>query len=172
MAAFDEIKALFERICTQNDEPRAHPGVAREQVAAQLAASELPPHPLLLDVYSWHNGVDHLNAFLHFFPVEEALRIYHSHRKRDETWRPTALPIFTDNGDILFSLDTATDELLIDDVINGKRWLLASHYQDYLAALRYAFESGVAQFDEDGGAFEIGDDAWTAIARLHRVSDW
>jgi hypothetical protein len=172
MPAFDEIKALFERICAQNDEPRPHPGAEREQVVAQLVAADLPPHPLLLDVYSWHNGIDNLNAFLHFFPIEEAIRVYRMHRRHDATWRKSALPIFTDNGDILFSLDTSTDEFLLDDIVNGKRWLLASHYQDYLAALRDAFEGGVAQFDADGGAFEIGEDAWTAIARRHRVSDW
>jgi hypothetical protein len=172
MPAFDDIKWLFERICSQNNEPNPRPGLDRDLVARRLADNEFAPHPLLLDLYSWHDGVMHLNAFLHFLPLEEAIEISRMMRERDPSWQTGWFPGLNINGDLAISLDVDSNQILVEDVEGGERWLLANHYQNYLDALRHAFQSGAAEFDEIAGSFGVAEGAWTAIAKQHQVSDW
>lgn len=136
------------------------------------------PDPLI-QLYEWHNGIFHLNAFLHFLPLEEALSIYRmfmeiTDRSGNFGWQPGLLPIMDINGDINLCFDLLTGQLVTIDLEDDKVTTLAPHYEPYVRALKDVFDRMAYIYDDNSGSIEIDSAYWSELARAYgfRKSWW
>jgi hypothetical protein len=167
-SAFEHLLRIYSRIREENDEPQAQPATSSFVVELAFAGISLPVHPLLAQLYTWHNGIFHLNAFLHFLPLREAVKNYQSNSEsRRLGWlpgiSPNWFPILDLNGDVQFCLDVMSGEIWCVDIEDGSTRKLARHYDCCIAALVAAFDRGFAQYNPESGAFEVGPEYWEAL---------
>ena len=170
MRAFDNIVQIYDMIRAVNREPMEEPPTSRESVRSQLAKVGLQMPEVLEDLYSWHNGIYHLNAFLHILSVEEAVEYYQSYFEltRDYGgfgWCPGWLPVIDINGDTQYCLSENSKEIAAVDVECGTFSVVANDYERVLDAIAAAFKRGDAVFEKGGGCFEISAQKWKALAR-------
>jgi|CXWL01.1.fsa_nt_gi hypothetical protein len=127
--------------------------------------------PVALEtLYKWHNGIFHLNAFLHFLPLREAAKLYLVYSDcRSKGWEPVIeaswFPVLDQNGDIQYCIDVENRELWTVDLEDGSTQKLARDYETYLDALIAAFERGLVVFDPDRGCFDIEPDERESLCR-------
>jgi hypothetical protein len=171
---FEQIQKIYELVRETNDEPQEEPGLDRTAIARRLEAEGIPCHPLLLDLYSWRNGIWHVNGFLHFVSLDYAIERYRSVTKYPDDSDPNWFPILDLNGDVLFCLNLETDALVEVDLEAQRNEVLAQKASHYLAAVIDVLKDGSATYDETGGLFEVTNESgWQAAMARHRIkSAW
>lgn len=167
MDTFEKLMYVYGKICVENDEPKAQPGISAFAVKLAFECLDLPLNPVLERLYRWHNGIWHLNAFLSFLPLGEAVKTYRAYADASAcSWmniRPSWFPVFDQNGDYQFCLDLAGSELWKVDLEDGSISLLAPDYEVFLDAIVSAFEREIVYFDHELGSWDIEDDAWRGL---------
>ena len=172
MGDLEDVQFIFSCIREANREPREHPGLDRAEIEGRFRSVGLKPHPFLVDLYHWRNGIDYVNAFLYFLTLEDAFQHYEamleaSHRD----WKPSWFPFLDLNGDVWFCLDVESGELIELEFEGGREEILASDYRNYIAAVAEMFRGGHMQFNEDGGCFDVeSSERWEQVAARHRVT--
>jgi len=175
MDTSSKLRAVEERIRSVNDEPSDEPALAAEEVLAIFGGIELEPPAYVVEFYSRHNGIYHLNGFLHLLPVEEAASQYKSllkfkDRYADCPWEPGQVPILDMNGQARVCLDFTSGKLLAISAAVDRAWQIAAHVDNCLDAVLEALDAGAFVFDESAGAFEANE-AWLPIGAKHGVAD-
>jgi hypothetical protein len=170
MDAFEEIVDLYSRIRAENAEPRERPPATSFSVKLAFEGIGLNLPMLLEKIYTWHNGIFHLNAFLHFPSLRESVNTYRTLadlrlRGSEPETKASWFPILDLNGDILYCLDVDNGEIWAVDIECGTTWLLARSYERYIDALRAAFDRESAVYDPHSGEFDISDGDWAALCR-------
>ena len=176
MDAFSKVLRIYKHVCETNDEPRERPGLSRRDILDSFAKIGVAPSEPILQLYEWHDGIDNLNAFLYFLPLEDVNRLYLSHKKFKEKseefkWHVGLVPLLTLNGDVDICVDFRSGEVVSIDPEGGTERSIAKHYENYLGALLEGFDADAFEFDETAGAFEVKEDRWRPIALRHGVED-
>lgn len=172
MTPFDQIVFIYERIREVNSEPKARDGIATDVVRRRFADHGLVVHPLLADIYGWHNGIYHLNAFLHLLSMDDALRLRSMFEqlfetRGDERWERTHLPVFDINGDVQILLDLDSDRLVGVDLEADDFWNVAPDYRKYLDAVFAVFERRAYTYSRVSGSIGFDQRVWSAVATEH-----
>ena len=165
----EKVVGLYDRIRAVNDEPQAQAPSTSLEVSAALAALGLRQSALLNRLYAWHNGIFHINGFLHLIPLEEAVSTYQSYAAlvasgSDLQWQPGWFPVADQNGDIQYCLNLETSAVAAIDVEDASWRLIAADYRDLLDALTAAFERGMVAFDPASNVFDIESSAWRDLS--------
>jgi hypothetical protein len=97
MDTLEKVERIYSLIRDVNDEPSEQPGLERGAVVNAFSDSGLTPPDDLVLLYGWHDGIYHLNAFLHFLPLAEAISSYRSslkfkHEFQDAEWSLVGFP--------------------------------------------------------------------------------
>jgi hypothetical protein len=164
----EKLQYLHREIRQVNDEPREQPGIERAEVLREFDALGLVVPQELADAYERYNGIFHLNAFLHFLPLREAVDLYKLYASFGEDggdfgWQKSWFPVFDMNGDVQFCIDLQSNALAIVDIEGGEARKIADHYSQYLDALVEAFQSGNAHFQDEFGFIDIDGKVWRAL---------
>jgi hypothetical protein len=173
MDALRKIETLFARVRAENDEPSEQPGLNRQLIQSEFTGLGLSPPAELVQLYEWRNGIYHLNAFLHFLSLSDAVDAYRRLDKfkrvhEDVPWEFGWFPVLDMNGDIQVCVDLASGALFCVDQEDGRSWPLAPSYQNCLDALTEGFSAGAFEFNSDAGAFKASA-LWGAIALKHQI---
>ncbi len=67
---------MLARLLEVNDEPMVQAGLERTTIEKRFEGVGLGPPAELVRMYELHDGIFHLNAFLHFLPLSEAIENY------------------------------------------------------------------------------------------------
>lgn len=169
------LRSLFAEVQRLNPEPMPQPGLPRPEISRLLGSVGLPAPEPLVALYEWHNGILHLNAFLHYLPLEEAIALHHACRKASRNsprlgWKPTWLPILDVNGDVQLCIDLSGGSLHSIDLIDEKSELVADHFISYVNGVAELFNLKAFHYDPESGAIVPDDAAWHEISRKHRFS--
>jgi hypothetical protein len=166
---FDKLAAIYAMVRRVNDEPQEGAPVSEAHVLSIFRASGLEPERTLTRLYGLHNGVYHLDAFLHFLSAEDALAYYARFQNfkaewPDFFWQDTWLPIFDMNGDVQVCVDLASGQLNTIDMEGDSTRCIAQHYNAFVDALYEIFSTGKYHYDPGSGSIEVDDAAWREIA--------
>lgn len=171
---FAKLQFILGKITEINDEPRIEQGAPETEVRALLESLDLQPDPLLVRLYTQHDGIEGLDAFLRFLPLKD-VAFFHSQfrsikdRDPDFEWEPQWMPIFDMNADVQICLDTRAGSLMAIDMEGGTVTTMAAHYQQCIDALYDIFSSGHYIFDPESGSIELDASTWRALAAKYEI---
>jgi hypothetical protein len=170
MGSLEDLEFIYSRIRAVNSEPREFPGMDRTEVQKRFLSADLVPHPFLVDLYAWRNGIDNVNAFLYFLPLDEAFKRYDAMlRMTHRDWKPTWFPFLDLNGNVWFCIDVETGEFVEIDIEGDREEILATDYRKFISAVTEMFREDRMVFDS--GCFEVADDeVWEETAVRHGVT--
>ena len=176
MDAFEKLTRIYARIREENSEPQEQSPASVFAVRIAFEGLELPLPPVLEKLYTWHNGIYHLNAFLHFVPLREAVKAYRSFSEsRRRGWLPEIkekwFPVLDQNGDIQYCLDVETGELWAVDIEDGSIRLIAKDFEKFIDAVSEAFARDAAVYNPESGAFEVEPDDWADIRNEYGLEE-
>ena len=179
MNTLDKVSAILGYVQKVNDETKIHPGKEKVEILKLFQDLGLSPPPELVEVYQKYNGVDSLDSFFYFESIEEAVETYQFYGEiliRDYPncrWDINWFPIMNMNGDVTIFLNFETFSLHSVDLELDIVKKIADHYEHFLDAFLYIFESGCYEFDEDAGSFDVSDEDWDKIkAKFEIESAW
>lgn len=176
METFEKLMLLYSRVHEQNSEPQEQPPASVFAINLAFAGLGLKLPPALEKLYTWHNGIFHLNGFLHFMPLREAVKIRRTYSERElrgseAQIRANWFPVFDLNGDIQYCIDVQNQELWTVDLEDGSVRKLADNYELYLDALLAAFARGFSLFYPLAGSFKIKPNEWMALCREFKLEE-
>jgi hypothetical protein len=174
MEDFDKLLAIYSKIREVNDEPQERDAASLAQVDSAFQAIGLPVNALLARLYAFHNGVYHLDAFLHFLSVEDGSEIYRSFAKfKDEFpdfgWDENWFPVFDMNGDVQVCVDLMSGSVVAIDMEGDTVRVMAPHYSAYVDALHEVFTSGHYCYEPVSGSIEVDEAFWLATAARYGI---
>lgn len=158
-----------------NTEPQVADGLPAAEVVEAFREANIDAPSDLVSLYTWHNGIVYLNAFLYFLDIRYAIRTYRRYRelKRENPefkWREGLFPVLTTNGDIDHCIDLETGATYDID-IEGDGFLRTSeNFHHYLDAIIIAFEESLVRFNPNGGYLDIAEDDWTKLEARFRIT--
>ncbi len=176
MDTIETLGWLFEQVRQVNTEPMPQPGLARDEIVSAFREIDIAAPEPLITLYAWHNGIYHLNAFLHFPSLTDALSTYRNYKEfKDEyadfKWMPTWFPVLDMNGDVQLCVDVHSGELIAIDMECDTIHIVAGNYGQYVRAVEELFRSGAYTFNEVAGVIEAVPSVWRAIAEKNGIRD-
>ncbi len=178
MHSIELVKEIYARICAMNPEPDAIAGLPRAAIERQFREIDLVAPEFLIVLYEWHNGIYHLNAFLYFIPLEDAISTYRVlmeiHRDYPERpWRPEWFPVLSMNGDVDILFNVNTGALASMDIEEPRLVIISEHYSNYLNAIKEILDSNMCFYDEYCGSIGVAESSWKMVIAKHGVmSAW
>jgi hypothetical protein len=174
MKVTDKLQTIFAHICDVNAEPTSQPGLNAERIIETLQNLAVPPLHELLELYQWHNGIEHLDAFLHLLSLEGAATCYKNFEDLkaempDFPWYEGLFPILDMNGDVQICLNLKTFELFSIDVECDSLVKIADHYERYLEAILHIFESQMYRFNEEAGCIKVKETDWEQVQQQFEI---
>lgn len=175
----ETLKAILNKVMIVNDEPKPQPGRTRASIFDAFRTIELAPPEFLISLYEWHDGIYHLNAFLHFDPLDEAIANYVSFKDFEtqfgnSQWKASWFPFMDINGEIVLCMDLASGALASFDPVDNWLSIVAPHFERYVGAIEELFLSGAYAFNRISGSIESDpEEMWSKIAAQYGVrSSW
>ncbi|WP_266158246.1 SMI1/KNR4 family protein [Dyella silvatica] len=175
METLETLRHLFDEVLAVNSEPEALPGLSRQAIEQVFADLKLTPPEILVCLYEWHNGIEYLDAFMSFLPLERAVSIYRGYQALTDRigrwgWKSSQFPILDENGDIQLCIDCSSGELVSVCLENDdKTRQVAAHYEPYVEAMAELFRQKAYVFDEAGGCIHADAIAWRGIAQAYGI---
>lgn len=169
MDTVNKLAAIYAMIRRVNDEPQERAPASEAHVRSVFDAAGIEAQSDLTRLYGIHNGVYHLDAFLHFLSAEDAIARYTGFQKfKDEWpdfgWQDTWLPVFDMNGDVQICVDLASGQLNTIDMEGDCIRCIAPHYVAFVDALYEIFSCGNYHYDPGVGSIAVDDAAWKGVA--------
>jgi hypothetical protein len=172
---FEALPMLLKKVLALNDEPRLRPGLDREYAVEIFREAGLAPPELVLRCYALHDGILHLNGFLHFLPLRESVDLYRHYRRISAEgglagWREGLFPLLDLNGDVQICLDFRTHAVSVVDVEDDSVQPIAACVNDLIAAVVETFDQGACEEHAESGVLRFDSERWEVIAARHGVS--
>jgi len=174
MKTIEKIKYIYDQIRAVNNEPSARVGLSESDILSSFKTIGITPLSDLVDLYKWHNGIDHLNAFTHFLALDEAVTIYKGYQelKRELpafSWKENWFPILDTNGDVQHCVDVETASVIAVDLECDSMVTISTHYDIYLDAIIYGFKKNLFIIDSASGAVEADERTWSDISKRFNI---
>ena len=146
--------------------------MSEEQIINAFDEISIDPPQYLVDLYSWHNGITHLNPFLHFYSIEELVETVKINEKYETKvtrfrWSIDWLPIVTLNGDVQILINIATKELAALDLEMDSFKLLAKQYEYFVEAIYSVFKQEKYYYLNDGSGIGFNKGVWDDLLSKH-----
>ena len=175
MGVFVQLQAVLAQMLALNDEPMLEPGLDRSSIEQSFASLDLKPPELLAQMYELHNGIFHLNSFLHFLPLSESFSTYSRYQEISKEgglsgWRAGQFPVFDLNGDTQLCLDLITMQVVSVDIKDDSTGIVSADYESLVNAIVEVFQERAFFYDDVSGSIRFVPDQWQRIAAKHGVS--
>ena len=175
----EKIKDLVDKISSINEETEIHPGGSKEEISLKLKNAGLTPNELVLDVLSWADGIEGLDAFVRLMDVDSIVDVIHVWNKLKEdtadcdepfTLPETLIPLIDVNGDTQYGIDTSNDAVYMVDMECDINQIICPDYRLMIDAIYKAIDTATFSFDEENGCFDCDEDKWQSIAKEFKIT--
>ena len=168
----EKIKHLVDKISSINEETKICPGTDREDVRIKLSDAGISSNQFVLDLLSWANGVQSLDAFMHLMDVDSIIdlsRIWNEVKVDTadceepfdipETW----IPLIDVNGDIQYGIDTSDNSVFMVDMEGDINKIICPDYRLMIDAISKAIHTKAFIFNNEHGCFDNDNDQWQDV---------
>jgi uncharacterized protein YwqG len=174
----EKIKHLVDKIISINGETKICPGADREDIKIRLSDAGISSNKFVLDLLSWANGIESLDAFMHLMDVDSIIGVYCVWKgviaetadceepfDIPETW----IPLIDVNGDIQYGIDTSDNSVFMVDMEGDINKIICPDYHLMIDAISKAIDTKALIFDEKQGCFECDNERWQGIADEFKI---
>lgn len=175
MTTIEKAEVILDHVLSMNSEPQVAAGLPAAEVGQSFRDANIDAPSGLVSLYTWHNGIVYLNAFLYFLDIEFAINTYDGFREHKREvpefkWREGLFPVLTTNGDVYHCIDLVTGATYDID-IEGDGFLKTSEsFHHYLDAFIISFEENLVRFNPNGGYLYIDEDDWADLEKRFEIT--
>ena len=175
MKTIEKAEVILDYVLSMNTEPQVATGLPDAEVSQSFRDAGIDAPVDLVNLYTWHNGIVYLNAFLYFLDIEFAINTYNGFREHlqevpEFKWREGLFPVLTTNGDIYHCIDLETGATYDIDVEADGFLKTSESFHHYLDAITIAFNEDLVRFNPDGGYLCIDDDEWAELEKRFEIT--
>jgi uncharacterized protein YwqG len=169
----EKIKHLVDEISSVNEETKIGQGTDSEEIKLKLSNAGIPSNKFVLDLLSWANGIESLDAFMHLMDVDSIIGVYCVWKEViaytadceepfdiPETW----IPLIDVNGDIQYGIDTSDNSVFMVDMEGDISKIICPDYHLMIDAISKAIHNKVFTFNNEHGCFDNDNNRWPEIA--------
>ena len=177
MNLIEKLEFILSHILELNDEPRVGPSSNANDIKEKLIHNNVQPAEDLICLYSWHDGIGYLDAFLSLYSLSEMVESIHRYETYSEIgtfkWNRNWIPILTMNADVDILINTETKEVVALDAEFDTSKLIAHNYNDYLDGLIDLFELHRFKLNHDFGGLLVDNEVWGKMLEKYNIkSAW
>jgi hypothetical protein len=169
----EKIKKLVYKISSINEETEISPGANREETKRILYDAGIPSNQIVLDILSWANGIEGLDAFIRLMNVDSILELSNTWKELKKEMTDcdvpfeipnTVVPLIDVNGNTQYGIDTIDNSVFMVDMECDINQKICSDYELMINAISKAIDTKVFTFDKEHGCFDCDDVRWQDLA--------
>ncbi len=175
----EKFKQLVSKINSINEETSIYPGINKEELLLKLNASGISHNEFVINVLSWANGIEALDAFTNLLDIDSIINIYNVWKTLKEDtadcddpfyFPETVVPFIDVNGDTQYGIDTSNNSVYLIDMECDISEMICPDSQLMIDAVSKAIETNTFTFNSEYGCFDCNDEKWQVIASEFQIN--